>query len=163
MSDAALVSEPKIFWEGLLRAAYQILGRSLTRGLDERNEGPDSLPAYLACLLELGRPGANFLQEVRLNNSILRHVSLSFLLHDAQVSPEAGLSLLSQGELCLASGTLLQWKEAVLAGCTPQAPHKMRLTACQIYFQLDRLGLAEIFGNYQKVDEHDKTFSFKPK
>jgi len=61
------------------------------------------------------------------------------------------------------SGTLEEWKIAIVDLCNLGSTYKTRyiLNCCLLY--IEKAGLVEVFGNYSKHSQPDQTFILKRK
>lgn len=133
--------------------------------LDKYYIQPTSLAGYLASLIREGDP-RKALRDV---NYLLRHASMSFLIlasdrEMADVRCFTNLTLTCINEdLTLATGTLEEWKTAVIDLSNPNYSSKTRyIMNCCLLF-IEKAGLMEVFGNYSKQMQQDQTFILQRK
>ena len=61
------------------------------------------------------------------------------------------------------SGTLNEWRDAVIVFCEPGTPKTIRELFNDVKAMLDQLGLADIFHGYSAVSQRDGTFALEYK
>jgi hypothetical protein len=156
-----LVSITTVDWPTFIKEANNILGRSPTRGIDAKGI-KDQLPGYLAAIDSINNPNSD--PTIVLKNAviILEHVHLGFLIEttDAAKILEATLLRGTVGQdLSLFSGTLGQWKSAVLEFCNEKYNYKLRQIFNEVYLILRQFGLVDIFAGHHTQTSTHKTFT----
>lgn len=166
-ADFILISSSKVDFDVYLRAAYQALGRSVTRSLDRAHIAPEGLSAFLATVAEFKSPGADPLEAVRMNKfNIARHIHFSFLV----ASNETTLTLLSNdlsitasGPFAVVSGPLNQWINAIIGCLTEEESKATRILAYKFLVFFEKQGLSEFWGLWQRKSLADRTVILEPK
>lgn len=153
---------PQIDWPRYLSSASQILGESISSDFD----GAMLPPSPKAFVIS-----TNTLNETQppldIDTAGLRHLSYSFLTvmlegaHHAllEVVPLAFTSSQSARpgiRLCLVSGTLLQWKEAVVL-CSGSSNQDVKLFGQEAKAYFDSIGLSDMWKHYLRIQLPDKT------
>ena len=174
LPEITLVAGTATDWPRFVSAVNATLGRSPTRELDNCGMTVGSPGTYLAALAEFQKAGSNPLTAVREADRTLEHLSLTFLC--AVDTPTAlavlkasyGLAVLgcepSRGrDNFLLSGSLRNWRTAVVENCTPGADPQARAFFNSVWSTLDRLGFRDLFARYQRKDLKDTTFALEQK
>jgi hypothetical protein len=67
--------------------------------------------------------------------------------------------------LAILTGTLAQWRDAVVSGSTRTAEYNVRQTFCQIMALFEQAGLGKVWKDYQPKPLDDNTFflEYKPR
>ena len=163
MVEVKPIARTAVDWQQFLIAAKELLGRSLTAELDARNMRTDDLAAYIASLGELESEGASPASILRAPGYLLGHVSYSFLVVTDRkllyiVAATSDLRIVGTERCAVISGSLEVWRSAIINGCTGRESMDLRLLydKCLLYFERD--GLGQLWSNYQKVSEPDRTF-----
>lgn len=158
-------------WTNFIKNVAELVGYSPTRGLDASGL---KLGYYTRFIVALGefQSGKEEKPLDVLHNSdyILRHLSFSFLISGSsslvfRVMELTDLDVLTakgkdKGRVAVVSGTLKQWKEAIIV-CLDQKLVKnfeLRWVFNQILDYLYQAGLRNIFDNYRKKGLEDQTF-----
>lgn len=133
--------------------------------LDQHYIDPDTLMGYLASMVKDGDP-RNAIRNV---NHLLRNISVSFYiqcderdLHEIKFFTDLAVTWLKE-ELFLFTGTLEDWKTAIVDLCNQTSTMKTRyiMNSCLLY--IEKAGLIEVFGNYSKQVQADQTFILQRK
>lgn len=148
----------EVNWQSYIEACLANNSEPPTKRLDDANFTQRDLAAYLASI------ATNDLRNALRNTSyILRHASAGFLIHATKeinvIQNQSKLNIVAIGEdLYLATGTIEDWKYAIVELSIKQIPTKIRyIMNCCLLF-LERGGLMEVFGNYRKETQPDSTF-----
>lgn len=67
--------------------------------------------------------------------------------------------------LAILTGTLAQWRDAIVSGSTREAEYNVRATFCQIMSLFEQGGLGKVWKDYQSKPLEDNTFylEYKPR
>lgn len=89
-------------------------------------------------------------------------IDMAYLLETLGGMPFAVVETRVRGvQSAIASGTLREWKTAVMRGCRQDQPQYVRRTFGKIYTQFCTIGLAEAFPVKNKKSLPDQTFSLE--
>lgn len=163
-----------IDWNQYLMAAKQILGRSVSQQLDTIGMKLDSLASFVATLGAFREPNAKPSEILSDPGSLLKHVSLGFLILASneclfEVMEETSLNLLSTDSrvkntrLAVLTGNLEEWRTSIINGSSNNCGYECRLLMdkCLLHFEL--IGLGGVWSNYRKKILNDKTFQLTEK
>jgi hypothetical protein len=148
---------PRIDWKSYLRVCNEVLGRSPANKLDSQwHTITDSVADFLATLKEIIAPGSLPFDEA---GALFDHVHFTFLLIATRSATYSIITtsrldcttVNSQREdfnLSIISGTLAQWRTAVLNCCVDDIIFEVREFGTQVinYFEAQnlKLGLKKI-------------------
>ena len=166
------IAKTDVDWNAYLQIARKVLGRSITRSLDSANrpvKGPDG---FIATLGEVINEGSNAGTVMANAGSLLRHFTYTFLCvmpNDVlwDVMEETDLVItsvpLGMNRLAIITGTLHEWRTAIIDECSEAATQGLRLFLNQVLFHLEKEGLNTIWFMYRKVPQPDQTFALEHK
>jgi hypothetical protein len=172
--ELTLIAGTAVDWNRFVSNANCALGRSPTKELD-RCELPAGTPSsYVAALAEFARPGSNPVTSLRDSDKVLDHLHYSFL---AAVDRDTALAVLKQSsglavlaaeptkgrENLILTGSLRDWRTAVVEGCAPSACPDARVFYNAVWQLFDRMGFREAFGRCHRRDLKDTTFALEAK
>jgi hypothetical protein len=161
---------PQINWEEWIKTTQEIVGGSPTRGLDKEQIDIKDPAAWLSTLdftnrgpLEVLRGGPN---------GLFQHYSLSFLF---LLESEGCLELSVQTQLhvhaipakrrgyylCVVSGTLKAWHDAILHFCKAARHMEMREIFNAVVAVFDHSHLKQILHRYKRKILTDGTFEIQ--
>lgn len=152
----------------LIDLCQKYLGFSPTRGLDSAGLDPKTDPAAFLAALSLDNRPLDTLRQGRVVSSILAHFSISFV---AVLPPDVIIGLQSatrlklharQGKrewVVILSGTLDEWHDGIVAGCSRNANSDLRVLMSQVLRYLSQTGFREVFQNYEHVTADDNTIT----
>lgn len=133
-ADAVLITTPAIDFATLLAVSYQALGYSPSSAADSSPFPLSDTERYLACLGAMKDQTA----PVALPPHLLAHVSFSMLIAGDRDDmydllelcagmPFVQTDTLTRGvQIAVVTGTLSQWREAVISGCQPSVLPSVR-------------------------------------
>jgi len=166
---AELIAESSIDWQKYLTLTRQILGRSVSQGLDSYNMRADSLAAFICTLDEIDTQASDPVLSLRLGEGFLELISFTFLIvadnktfcklvscsnikfiNKETIRPEV--------DLAIAHGTLAEWKNAILYLSKVGADTTCRKMANTFQKILESKGLQQVFSQYNKANVTDGTF-----
>jgi hypothetical protein len=146
---------PQTNWQAFIGACQAVLGYSPTRGLDEgifpKHNDP---PAFLGCLDLENKP-----LEALQKRELYKHVSLSFIgdfsnTEILYLTKYTNLNIYYRGlydeHIGILSGTLDQWLDSILIGCSARVEKPMREIMNETYDQFCVLGFKSIFKTRKK-------------
>lgn len=154
------ISSVRIDWEVLIHTINDQLGRSPTRLIDSAQLNLSEYAAYLATLGEFSCLTPPY-QSLRHNLPLQRHLFYSFICTiqpDSYVPliRDSELSTLSQGGVTIISGTLDQWRAAILHFCGPTIQStELRYLFDNLYLYFVGIGLTDCFFGYNKSKSLD--------
>jgi hypothetical protein len=170
MSGIALVQFSDLDLKTLLPLGRQAFDRNLAAEADRQGHEPPL--HHMLCVANMKNPQAKAVEDVRpyLN---LFHAGFIVACNDrdaAEVLEVAGMpsvvvETVERGYLALfISGTISQWRSAVLRGCQPEVSRGTREVYNGVYTKFKSLGLAQLFNAKSKPSRRDQTFllEYKP-
>lgn len=168
MVEVAPIARTQVDWQALLQLAKQVLGRSISAGVDNRKQVVGDLRSYLAVLGELDIEGSDPDAVLREAGSLLRHVHYGFLVATAtdlrvDVLAESDLRVSGESKCFVVSGNLEQWRTAIINGCTSRSKYVVRLFYDKCLAIFEREGLGSVWLMYEKANVADRTFRLELK
>ncbi len=154
--EVALIQQPAIDFGALLTIASQALGYSPAAAGDASPRNLSPVERYLAALAAMHDEGAS----VEPQPGLLDHVSYGVLLAATQADTldlfacTAGMAhqfaetVRPDVLLSIISGTLGQWRSAMLCG-TNRTPNS-RAACCKIIGLFERVGLGSVWNDYTR-------------
>ncbi len=154
MLDVVPIIAPRIDWPALTELAQSSLGRSITTMAD-RNGLKANSPAAQIVVLESfstgdGQSARKMLQDAWA--STLGHLHFGFWINcdpqatEAFILASGGLLSISGRDAIIASGSLLQWRDAIRAGLSIKANSWARMIFAEIYNKFGLMELQPVFG-----------------
>jgi hypothetical protein len=134
-ADAVLIQQPSIDFAKFLGLSHKMFGYSLAASADANRRKLSDSERFLSCLAALNDQKA----PVSLPPHLLTHVSFSVLLAADErdlldtLQYCAGMpfcvadTILRGTQAAVVTGTLAQWRDAVISGCQPEAESTVRL------------------------------------
>ena len=164
--DVRFLSFNMIDWAAYIEFSQEILGISPTRCLDSNRISIDSPQAFIVSLHNLleGSPTIT-------NYNILKTVQASFMIHadcDTWLAAQqmSNITFLSRttidGCFGIASGTLFEWRTAILDCCKPHIRGDVRLLFNKCFVILNAAGV-KIWLGTTKTKHKDGTIIIKAK
>jgi len=169
MSGVALVQFSNVNVPKLLALGRQTLDRNLAESAD--SAGHDPPLHHMLCIAALKSPGARTSVDVKPYTNLF-HAGFMIIADERDMSEIlelAGMpSILTETvERDMAqvfiSGSLSQWRDAVMRGCQLEVSREARHTFNLIYTQFKTIGLAGIFSVKSKPHARDQTFTLDSK
>ncbi len=163
---------PNFHWDTLLRDASRLTGQRFNSKIDEHAIKPQQDQSVVAALSEFYRYDTlDPYYEIRRANSILEHLHFAFL---CEYDINTFLRLLTHsnikgtphhvnGNLWIISGTLLQWKKAIVDCSCKEQPFDLRLLMNCLYVLFQCNGYQTVWDGYARTQHADSTFSFGAK
>jgi hypothetical protein len=155
-------------WPVYLATAQKVLGFSIAASFDKHGIKND-LTKFLVSLEEL-HTEEPVEPNVALSEagSLLRHASASFMcllpaetvnLFREEVDLAINSSQTHAGfRLCIITGTLLQWRDAVINCSVSRLTRDVRMLCNQFMAYFENAGLGAIWGKFNKTQMSDQTF-----
>ncbi len=165
--QAVMIGRLKIDTESLLASAKQLLGRSPSRKLDSQGKSTDTTAGYLTILAALKNEETEPNIVLEDPGHLLAHTFYSFLVAcDKATMTELGeqtrlaIQRVESRGICFAvvSGTLEQWRTAIINGCSEQAEFNLRLLFDKILILFEGEGLGKLWSKFAKKTLADQTF-----
>lgn len=166
--DALFIGRLAIDTETFLGASKEVLGRSLSKKLDAQGKDVTSVSGYLALLSALKNPDLDFNLILENPGSLLQHQFYVFLIACSrntlnELLEETKLSIQSAESnsgimLAVISGTLEDWRSAIINICSEKTSFNLRLLFDKILLLFEQEGLSRLWSQYTKKTLPDKTF-----
>ena len=153
----------RVDWELYVKICQSFLGESPTRGIDAAGIDVKAPIAFLKTL-DLGNQPINAMSQEHLYN----HIFFSFMIITdistiAQISERTELNLLfvekRSKALVVLSGTLKEWKYAIIYCCNSRAETLLRGLFNEIFIKFEAAGFKEIWERFKQVPRGDGTFA----
>ena len=169
MSAAVLVQFSNLDLQTLLPLVRQGLGRSVCEAAD--SIGADPPLHHILCVAALKEPDLRPSGSACRPYSNLFHAGFLVAADErdmAEIFEIAGMPCImvdtvQRGlRMAFISGTLDQWRAAVLKGCLKETSTEARSTYNRIYGEFNKLGLVDIF-EAKKKESSDQTFLLEHK
>lgn len=159
--ETLLISHPAIDFNTLLGLAHQALGYSIARNADASHRKMVDAEKFLSCLAAFSDRSAE------ITTNLLSHVSYSVLvIADERDLPSildvtSGMPFVRspaapRTEMAIISGTLLEWRNAVISGTSETIPPAVRTCYSQILLSFDRAGLTTVWDDYERTAAPDR-------
>jgi len=154
-------------WEVYVRVCKEFLGESPTRGIDSAGVKLDTPIAFLKTL-DLNNQPINAISQEHL----YKHIFFSFILITdlvtiAQISERTSLSIAfvekRHEALVIISGTLADWKYAIVNCSNKYADIKVREVANGLFVRFEAAGFKEIWAEFKQTPERDGTIRLERK
>jgi hypothetical protein len=172
-SVVLLISQPNIDFTTFLGLAHKVLGYSPSANVDQSRLDHSDAERFLSCLAALRDPNA----PAGITPNLLAHVSYTVLMMADErdlidiLEATAGIPVVTSETLArnvmlaILTGTLAQWRDAVVSGSTRAAEFNVRQTFCQIMSLFEQAGLGKVWKDYQSKPLDDNTFylEYKPR
>ena len=168
-ADALLILLPTMDTPAFLTLAGQMLGYSPSRAAD--SAGLKNQQHLLACLAAFRNK--TVAPTVRASKDVydLLHYACLFAADDIDMTPLLEVlcgmpfaitdTKLREVQAAIASGSLRNWKTAVMRGCRQDQPTFIRHVYGNIYTQFCNIGLSEAFPIKSRKSLPDQTFSLE--
>ena len=169
MSGVALVQFSDVDLKTLLPLGRQAFDRNLASEADRQGHEPPL--HHMLCIASMKDPQAKAAEDVRPYVNLF-HAGFIVACNDrdaAEVLEVAGMpsvmvETVERGYLALfISGSIAQWREAVLRGCQPEVSRAAREVYNGVYTKFKSLGLTPLFNVRSKPSRRDETFLLEHK
>ncbi len=172
-SGVILIAQPVVDFTTFLALAHKVLGYSPSVNVDHSIVDRSDAERFISCLAALRDPQA----PAGITPNLLGHVSYSVLMLTDErdlidiLEACAGMPVVSSETLsrnvmlAILTGTLAQWRDAIVSGSTRDAEYNVRQTFCQIMSLFEQAGLGKVWKDYQTKPLDDNTFylEYKPR
>jgi len=165
MPDAVLIQVPSIDFRTFIGLSHKVLGRSPAAPSDACRRQLSDAERFLSCLAAMRDERA----PVGLSPHLLKHVSFSaFIGADERDMLDilqlcAGMSfvvvetIVRGVQAAVVTGTLSQWRDAVVSGCGKGVPTPVRHCFNKLHGLFTAAGL-NVWGDYSPRSAPDQTF-----
>jgi len=161
-ADAVLIQQPSIDFAKFLGLSHKMFGYSPARSADASRKQLSDSERFLSCLAALKDDQA----PVSLPPHLLTHVSFSVLLAASERDlldvleycagmPFVAADTVARGiQAAVVTGTLAQWRDAVISGCQPEVEPTVRILFNKILgiFESANLKVWNDCGRKQSLD-----------
>jgi hypothetical protein len=145
-----LIQQPSIDFAKLLATSHEMFGYSISASSDASHKRLSDSEKFLSCLASMKDQNA----PVGLSPHLLTHVSFSVLIATNE------RDLMDVLECCF-TGTLAQWKTAVMSGCHETTEPSVRYLFNQILAQFEAANLGVWNDCTRKNHREDNTLLLK--
>ncbi len=170
MSGVALVQFSDVDLKTLLPLGRRVFDRNLA-GIADR-QGHEPPLHHMLCIAGMKNPEAKTAEDIRPYVNLF-HAGFIVACSDhdaAEILEVAGMpsvmiETIERGYVALfISGSVAQWREAVLRGCQPEVSRGTREIYNGVFTKFKSLGLAGLFNVKSKPSRRDETFllEYKP-
>jgi hypothetical protein len=165
MPDAVLIQVPSIDFRTFIGLSHKVLGRSPATSSDACRRELSDAERFLSCLAAMRDERA----PVGLSPHLLKHVSFSaFIGADERDMLEilqlcAGMpfvvveTIVRDVQAAVVTGTLSQWRDAVVSGCAKGVPTPVRHCFNKLHGLFTASGL-NVWGDYTPRSSPDQTY-----
>lgn len=162
----------QVDWTTYIKVCQEILGLSPARNLDEAHMDLKDPSSFLASLVMSSNPKDNLRQV----DKTFDHMSMSFITSGNVLTISSLMSTLDLKchilgsttinnieqtliYLIILTGTMKQWFDSILLGCSSSTSYdiRLRMNHCYIYFM--RSGFKEVWAKFTKKELKDGTFT----
>lgn len=163
---SVLVTQPSLSVENLAVACSQLFDHKVVEGVDKSVRKLSDAERFLSIIDAMRRPDA----PVGLNPDLLKHVTFSVLTVAMEEDMLAILEICSGMSATLAdtkgrgimaaviTGTLNQWRDAVVAGCRRHVVYEVRSGFNQIHSLFVGSGLGAVWRGYKQTNDGPEVF-----
>lgn len=164
--QSALVTQPSLALDNLVVACSQLFTHKVSDGIDKSPRKLSDSEKFLSIIDGMRTPGA----PASLSPDLLKHVTFSILtvsderdmLDIMQICSGMSTTLAeTKGRGIMAvviTGTLCQWREAVILGCSKSSSFEVRAGFNQIHSLFVGVGLSSIWKRMKQSNDDDGTF-----
>jgi hypothetical protein len=161
---AVLIQQPNVDFSTFLATAHEMFGYSPSAASDAINKQLSDSERFLSCLSAMKDQNAI----VGLPPHLLAHVSFSVLLaanerdildvleYCSTMAFTTAETVARGVDAAVITGTLSQWKDAVVAGCSPQVEASVRVLFNKILSLFESQNLS-VWGNCSRKTHQDNT------
>jgi hypothetical protein len=168
--DVILIQQPSVDYARFLDAACKVLGYSPAAAADASRRALSEAARFLSCLAAMRDPQA----PVAVSPHLMAHVSFSLLiladerdmvdiLQCAAGLPFVIAETVARGVYVAAvTGTLAQWRDAVVSGARPDVKTGVRACFNKILIIFEGMGI-NVWGDYRRRQANDHTLLLEDK
>jgi len=164
---------PIVNWTDFLKDVSDLTGQSLTQNIDTLQHKLSPHARFLMALMVLNGE-TDLFRGLSYSNAFWKHLSFSFLIsapHHVIVTclefSDLKVSILvkkSKTEcLAIITGTLKEWFDAIIAGCSNQRSHNHRILFTQCYELFRKIQLDHLWRDYSREYQSNETYNFTRK
>lgn len=156
-------------WETFLKITQSTLHRNVADNLDSRNIQTRGLLEYVSSLGEFHSQGTDALKIQRDAGFLLKHLSISFLVclvtdkNWLYQATELKIIDCESSNIFVITGTLEQWREAIINLCSPNVIYQYRYIGTAFLTAFDKLGCSRLFENYSRQINKDSILLIEKK
>lgn len=158
----------EINWEVLLETAKTALQRTVTGSIDANSKTLGDFASYIAALGEMETPNTHPDKVLVEPGSLLKQLFFGFMIvsftddfHKIRYRTDLAIHLTATVypgvSMAVVSGTLEQWRTAVINCCIERIDLTIRLVFNKILSEFEKMGLYRIWLDYSKVKLKDDT------
>jgi len=155
----------KVDWDTYVKVCKDFLHESPTRGIDAAGVKLDNPIAFLKTLDFNNQPQVAMASEHLYSHLFFSFIMVIDLVIISKMSERTDLSVAfveNRGKaLTLVSGTLRQWKYAVIYSCSETADIELRGVFNEIMVRLETAGFKEVWSEYARIPKSDGTTVLK--
>lgn len=159
------ISFPLVDWNNFISYVYSYSDRSPTKLLDNENMKVGDLSSFIGAIGYFSS-GKSPNDSIRYTPSILEHLSFTFLIEgdlSLDILRETKLkvtdnSAVDRNVLCIVSGNLLDWKQAIIVFTNEQRDPRVRYIFDAVFLYFRQLGLQDVFFTNKRTEFKDQTF-----
>lgn len=174
MLELIPITSTTVDFNTLLLTTKKALHRSISDSVDSHNMPARTPAGFLACLGEFHTEGSNPHNVLREAGCFLEFMTYGFLLITNreltfEIIQESRLPFLTtetirvDHTLSFLSGTLSQWRTAIINCASDRMPSDIRLFANKSMSYFEKIGLSEVFAKFDKVMMPDQTYRLEYK
>ena len=168
---AVLIQQPSIDFSTFLAVSHEMFGRSISSAADASHKQLNDTEKFLTCLAAMKDRNV----PVSLPPHLLTHVSFSVLLASNERDildvmeycssmPFTTAETVARGvDAAVVTGTLAQWKNAVVAGCSPDVEPSVRFLFNKILSIFEAANLSVWGDCTRKTNRDDNTLLLEDK
>jgi hypothetical protein len=169
MSGVALVQFSNVDLKTLLPLGREVFDRNLAGEADRQGYEPPL--HHMLCIAGMRNPQAKTAEDARPFANLF-HAGFIIACSDrdaAEILEVAGMpsimvETVERGYVAIfLSGTVAQWREAVLRGCQPEVGRGTREVYNGVFTKFKSMGLAQMFNMKLKLRRRDNTFLLEHK
>lgn len=168
------ISLSTVDWASLLQATQTALGRNVLAAVDNERRAYSDLAKTIAAYGAFAEPRAKPTTLISESTSVLRHLHFAFLVlaeEEAlnEVRDRTALAFTTARDckrgksFAVVSGTLDQWKVALIESCSPNSTEEVRTLFSGFLVWFDRQGLSEVFQQFSRRSHADGTILLEHK
>ena len=163
--ECVLIQRPDVDFDAFLGLSREALGYSPASGCDASARELTDAERFLSCLAALRTEKA----EVSLAPALLNHVSFSAMIvaderdaldiFQAAGMPFVVVETVRRGILlAVMTGTLAQWRDAVMHGTVLDQEVNVRACYCKLMALFEQAGLGHVWDRYTRKASPDRLF-----
>ncbi|MEN6365653.1 MAG: hypothetical protein ABFC88_02430 [Thermoguttaceae bacterium] len=162
--EAVLITTPAIDFTKFLSLTYEAMGYSIASTADSSGLKMVDTAKFLYCLAALKNESAEIITA-----NLLCHLSFSILVIAEErdlleiLEMTSGMSFVRAEttavnvDIAVITGTLLQWKDAVVSGTSEATAPTVRTCYSKILLLFDRVGLTSVWQGYDRTTAPDRS------